>query len=130
VHPRTGLISKLREVLCDVAVEVILVAGRNLEDHEAATARRGKAAVPSRLDPCVGEVRDIVPAPDNVEDDALGAAELDGTCVVIADDTRAPALIVPRDYSSNHVSPRACRPSASCPFWSGTRTRECRGHAL
>ena len=107
VHPRTRWISKLRQVLCDIAVEVILVAGRNLEDREAATARRGKAAAPSRLDPRVGEVRDIVPAPDNVEDDAIGAAVLDGICVVIADDARAPALIVPGDYSSNHVPLRA-----------------------
>jgi len=107
VHPRTGWISKLRQGVCDVPVEEGLVAGRQLEDSKAATTRRGKAAVPSRLDPRIGEVRDIVPAPDNVEADAIGTAILDCICVVIAHDARSPALIVPGNYSSNHdVPPR------------------------
>jgi hypothetical protein len=51
-------------------------------------------------------VRDIVPAPHDVEDTA-GAAVVDGVCVIIADDARTASLLVPGDYSSNHAPPSA-----------------------
>jgi hypothetical protein len=62
-------------------------------------------------------VRDIIPAPHDVEDTA-GAAVLDGVCVIIADDARTASLIVSGDYSSDHAPPlcRTSRRHTDCPF--------------
>jgi hypothetical protein len=55
-------------------------------------------------------VRDIVPAPHDVEDTA-GASVLDDVCVIITYDTRTPSLIVSADYPSNHAPPPLPYPS-------------------
>jgi hypothetical protein len=106
VHPGTLWISELRHGVYDVVVKIVLVARRQLDDCDAATAWRRRRAAPSRLVPRIREVCDIVPAPDDVEE-ATGVAEVDGVCVIVAYDARPPALIMPGNYPSNHAAPCA-----------------------
>ena len=83
MHPRPCWISELAQVVGDKVVEVVLVAGRQPEDNEAAAAWWWEAAVPSRLNARVGKVRDVVPSPDDMEEDAIRSAVL--VCVAVAD---------------------------------------------